>query len=762
MVDYFNHELLKKNKIERRLYQETLLAYCIKQNSLIILPTGLGKTIIAALMAVMRLNKYPNSKIIFLAPTKPLVEQHRTTFENILNIDPSKLVTLTGSITPEKRKKIYKDAQIIFITPQTLQNDLIRGLSLEDTSLIIFDEAHRAIGDYPYPFIASQYMKMAKQPLILGITASPGSEEDKIKEVLENLHLDHIEIRMDSSPDVKDYIQETKIEWQYVELPKKFFKIRELIKDELKIYLKKLKEHGLIQSIDLNKVSQGDLLQSQRFLRSKIQKNEMKSVDWDLVKVNSISIKLSYMLNLIETQGLSPFKQYLKKIERGKTKSDIIIINSPFFAELEALTNSLLERDIEHPKLKLLKKIVEEQVQNNKNSRIMVFVHYRNSAQNVTNELENSKVIRPVRFVGQANKRNDKGLKQKEQIEIIKKFKEGIFNVLIATSVAEEGLDISEVDLVVFYDTVPSSVRNIQRRGRTGRKKAGKVVILMAKGTKDEGYFWVAKRKEKKMKQNLERIKNMTKSINKKPKKSGSSRSLDSFLVDEKKEKVKTESHHQIKIYADSRETSSSVVRRLKNLDCFLEIKRLEVGDYILSDRVAVERKTTEDFIASIIDGRIWQELINLSVNYVIPILLLEGPLPQSSKRIHQNAILGALSSIAIKFKIPTIYSKDEEDTANILMALAKKEQIEQKRTLKIRFEKAATERSQILERIVAGIPGIDLKRSQSILKHFRTLNNIFKQKNVDEFIKIEGIGKKIAKDIIDISHQEYESNEEY
>ena len=761
MADYFNHKLLKKNKVERRLYQETLLASCIKQNSLIILPTGLGKTIIAALMATLRLSKYPDNKIIFLAPTKPLVVQHKNTFEGLMNIDPSKLMVLTGTISPEKRKAIYKEASIIFITPQTLQNDIIRGLSLEDVSLIIFDEAHRAIGDYPYPFIANQYTKMAKKSLILGITASPGAEEEKIIELLMNMNIQHEEARTDSSLDVKEYIHETKIEWQYVDLPEKFEKLRELTKAEVKKSLKVLKDNSLISTIDLKKVTSKDFLGIQRFLQGKISKGDVEPIVWDLIKVNSMVIKFFHMLNLIETQGLAAFKDYLKKIALGKTKSDQMILNSPFFEEIEALAQDLLEKDVEHPKIELLKRLVEEQFQENEDSRIIVFVHFRNSAKKVTEELSNSSLIRPIRFVGQATKKGDKGLKQKEQIEIIQNFKDGLYNVLIATSVAEEGLDISEVDLVIFYDTVPSSVRTIQRRGRTGRKKEGRVIILMAKGTKDEGYFYVAKHKEKKMKENIKKIQKISKKFNEEQMKLKKTKSLESFFPEKDIPKKEISKDPKVKIIVDSRETASSVVRELKSYNCDLEIQKLEVGDYIVSDRVAIERKSTEDFVASIIDGRLWNELIDLSTNYEIPILLLEGEPPQSNKRIHLNAILGALSSILIKFRMPTIYSRDTNDTARLLMAFAKKEQVEKKRKIKLRHDKATTKQSEIVERIVAGIPGIDLKRSQSILDHFKTLNNVFKQENIDELIKIEGIGKKIANDILEISHFEYEKDEE-
>ena len=95
-------------------------------------------------------------------------------------------------------------------------------------------------------------------------------------------------------------------------------------------------------------------------------------------------------------------------------------------------------------------------------------------------------------MIGKAGKT---GLKQKKQIETVQKFRDGDYDVLIATRVGEEGLDISEVNLVVFYDNVPSSIRYVQRRGRTGRKNAGRLVVLIAKNTIDETYYWIGKRK---------------------------------------------------------------------------------------------------------------------------------------------------------------------------------------------------------------------------------------------------------------------------
>jgi Fanconi anemia group M protein len=137
---------------------------------------------------------------------------------------------------------------------------------------------------------------------------------------------------------------------------------------------------------------------------------------------------------------------------------------------------------------------------------VIVFAHYRETADRVTQDLARIPGLRPVRFVGQASHGNDIGLSQKEQVEILEKFKAGEVNVIVATSIGEEGLDIPQVDLVVFYEPVPSEIRTIQRRGRTGRSAAGRVVMLVTTDTRDEAYFYSARRKERKMHQELDRL----------------------------------------------------------------------------------------------------------------------------------------------------------------------------------------------------------------------------------------------------------------
>src|SRR3989338_4238689 len=193
---------------EPRLYQQTIFATAAEKNTLVVLPTGMGKTNVFLMLAAQRLKQYPNSKILFIGPTRPLIEQYLNVFKAHFEISEEDMAVFTGMVSPEKRSELWKKAKIIFSTPQGLENDIISNrIKLEEVCLLGVDEAHRAVGDYAYPFVAKQYQKKARYPRILALTASPGSDMEKIKEVCQNLFIEEIEIRTEESPDVRPYIQ---------------------------------------------------------------------------------------------------------------------------------------------------------------------------------------------------------------------------------------------------------------------------------------------------------------------------------------------------------------------------------------------------------------------------------------------------------------------------------------------------------------------------------------------------------------------------
>ncbi len=762
---YVSHPLLKENTVLRRAYQENIFINCLNKNCLVVIPTGLGKTIVALMLAMHRLSEIPNSKIVFLAPTKPLVEQHFNSFLELTNIDSEMMQSITGSTPPDKRKMLWNDIKVAFMTPQVLQNDLISNLySIQDVVLIIFDECHRAIGDYAYCYIAQKYMELSESPQILGLTASPGSTELKINEIKTNLFIDHIEIRTDSDRDVKPYIHKVDKEWIKISLPPEYLEIKKLVIDKLKTVYKFLKKSDLLNSSDVNKVSRKDLLKIDKLINKRISSARDDDVKYEMFmakKYNANAIRLSHIDELIETQGVNALKAYMDKNiakikSRTANKSLIELFSDYDFKRVIELVDLVQEKGLVHPKLKKLKEILHDQIIENQESRILVFCHYRDSVKNIVHYLKSDPEIKTHKFVGQRSSNTDKGLTQKQQIKLLQDFKEGTYNTLIGTSVAEEGLDIAECDMVVFYDVVPSAVRSIQRRGRTGRKKEGKVIILMAKGTRDEGYYWAEKRKEESMNRNLKKLKDSD-SL---PKEQASlTQYINTPDISNSENKINLKDRFQEKndkviIICDNRETKSPVVRKLSLMDVEIKLEQLPVADYIISETSGIERKAAQDFTDSIKDGRLFKELFELKKLFKKPILILEGDLFTST--IHQSALYGAISSIILNLGINVYRTADTNETSLFIYHLAKKAQVTSKGDFKIRFEKKPFEDSELLEFIIAGIPGINALRAKKLLMEFKSLHKIFNAE-IDELLKTEKIGKKIAEEIFRISRYEYD-----
>jgi len=764
---FLSHPLLKENTVLRRAYQEDIFINCLNKNCLVVIPTGLGKTIVALMLAIHRLSEIPDSKIVFLAPTKPLVDQHYKSFMELTKIDNESLQSITGTTPPDKRKVLWNDIKIAFMTPQVLQNDLISNMySIQDVALIIFDECHRAIGDYAYCFIAQKYMELSKSPQILGLTASPGSTELKINEIKSNLFIDHIEIRTDSDKDVKPYIQKVDNEWIKIPLPPEYIEIKKLIVEKLKKVYKFLKNRDLLNSSDVNKVSRKDLLKLDKLINKRISSTRDDEAKYEMFiakKHNANAIRLSHIDELLETQGVNALKDYIDKNiakikSRTANKSLIELFSDYDFKKVIELVDIAQENGLVHPKLIKLKELLHNQICENQESRILVFCHYRDSVKNIVQYLNNDPEIKAHKFVGQRSNATDKGLKQKEQIKLLQDFKEGIYNTLIGTSVAEEGLDIAECDMVVFYDVVPSAVRSIQRRGRTGRKKEGKVFILIAEGTRDEGYYWAEKHKEESMNRNLKKLKdpdslpkeqaNLTQYINT-PAKNDSTEKVIINLKDRFRE-----IDDAIVIICDTRETKSPVVRKLSLMDAEIKLEQLLVADYIISENCGIERKAAQDFTDSIKDGRLFKELFELKNFFNQPILILEGELFTTS--FNENALYGAISSIILNLGINVYRTADTNETASFIYHLAKKAQITSKSDFKIRFEKKPFDDSELLEFIIAGIPGINALRAKNLLMEFKSLQGIFNAE-IDDLIKAEKIGKKIAEEIFRVSRYEYD-----
>jgi len=497
-------EQIKKflKDITPRDYQKKIYQTCKDKNCLVVLPTGIGKTLIALLLAIHRMTILPGEKIVFLAPTRPLAEQHINYFQKHLPELFATMELFTGKTPASQRKKLWQNADIVFSTPQCIANDLKKELyKLNETSLLVEDECHRCINNYAYTYVAKRYQSQAINPRILGLTASPGHDRTKIKQICENLGIEDLEIRTRDSEDVKEYLQELKFDIVKVDFPPKFLEIKELIKHIFDKKVSELKNRKLLFSMP-TKIA---LLETQGRI--------MKSISGGNKNFNMLLgasacaqvIKLQYAMELLETQTLYSFNLYLQDIfeqaRQGKSKAVQKLIKQPEFNSAYTKTNELIARNQEHPKLGKLKEIVEASFKKNPKTKIIVFAQFRDTVTKISKELNSISEVNAKVFVGQANKKGKEktGLSQKEQKEIIQDFSDGKINVLCSTSIGEEGLDIIEVNKVIFYEPIPSAIRTIQRRGRTARIMPGKLTILLTKKTRDEAYYWIAINKEKKM-----------------------------------------------------------------------------------------------------------------------------------------------------------------------------------------------------------------------------------------------------------------------
>jgi len=753
---FLTNEYIKKESVEKREYQINIAKTALKENSLVVLPTGLGKTIIALILIAEQIKKN-NKKILFLAPTKPLVLQHAQFLKEFLTINPEEITVFTGEISPSKRTNLWENSKIIVSTPQVIENDLLsKKITLENFSLLIFDEAHHAVGEYSYVFISEIYKQQGKERLILAITASPGNDITKILEVCKNLDVKNIEIRTKQDLDVKPYVHDIQITWREIPLPKDFSYTIQLLRKALSSRLKILKEMGFIETASTNLVNKTKLLDAQKRIQSEIKAsiNPSKAL-FQAASIQSEAMKIHYALELIQTQGVNALKNYFKRMtseakSKGSTKSSRTITTDNDVIEAMAFLNSL---KIEHPKVEEISKIVKQQLQEKPDSRIIVFTHYRDTSAYISKELENTKQAKPARFIGQAIKQDDKGLTQKQQAEIIDKFRKGEYNVLIATSVAEEGLDIPSTDLVVFYEPIPSEIRAIQRRGRTARKTTGKVIILITKGTPDEGYYWSAKRKEKRMISELETIR-----LTLGKKLEGKNPFENIETMDKTNQKTLAEypkKQENITVIVDQREYRSNVVRNLAVKGVTIEPQQLDVGDYVLSSRIGVERKNTQDFISSLIDGKLFKQIQRLRDAYSRPILIIEGENLFTHRNVNHNAIYGSLASISVDYGIPIMTTKDEMETANLLSVIAKREQKEEKKAVAIRGEKTQMSLNERQQFLIEGLPNISAVLAKRLLLHFGSIKDIANATE-EELQEVNGIGKNIASDIIRVLNSNY------
>jgi ERCC4-related helicase len=503
-----DHPLLRPAAVRALPFQLDLARVGLEEDLLVVLPTGLGKTAIAALIAAEVLRRSPG-KVVMLAPTRPLVQQHAESFERWFT--PLRVARFTGTVRRPVREGAWDGADVVFATPELLLHDLDAGrYGLEDVELLVFDEAHHAVGRYAYVRIAARYRTdRPADGRVLGLTASPGGKDERIEEVVGALGVRRIEARTRDDEGVREHVQPVEVDQRWVELPPATAHVRELVAAASRTTARKLQKMGYLRKKPIASLSVKDLiaLRAEIFARPGPMVRRFGPLFHQLVLLH-----LHHAQERLETQGLEPFLQYLARVERKEkpSRGDAAFLKLPEVVQARGEAQRFLKttKEPSHPKLDALVELARETLAAPRDHppRILVFAQYRDTIQTIQEILE-LQGWNVGRFVGQATRdRDDPGMSQKEQAKVLGDFRAGRFPLLVASSVAEEGLDVPDVDLVVFFESVPSEIRAIQRRGRTGRTSLGKVVVLLTRDTRDVAYQVAEVRRERAMRRIVRRL----------------------------------------------------------------------------------------------------------------------------------------------------------------------------------------------------------------------------------------------------------------
>jgi ERCC4-related helicase/ERCC4-type nuclease len=812
--EYIEGPMLEDGLLEKRRYQLRLADTATRDHTLVCLPTGLGKTAVSLLVTAERLADH-GGKSLLLAPTKPLVQQHADFYREALAVDDEEIVVFTGDVRPDDRAELWESAKVVCATPQVVENDLVGNrVSLANVTHITFDECHRATGGYAYNYIAERYHEDAEDPLVTGMSASPGGDKEEILTVCDNLGLREVAVMTEDDADVAEHTHDTSVEWERVELPETVIEIRDALNEVISERLEKLKQLGVTNSTDPS-MSQTQL----NAIRAKLQ-DLIHNDDGDGYKGMSAHaeiMKLRRAVELVETQSVESLRRYFERQRDAARSSGASKASQRFVSEPKvknAMRKAEAFEDL-HPKFRRTRILLAQTLGIEDGERVIVFTESRDTAETLTEFL--GEHFTTERFVGQGDKEGSDGMTQKEQKETLDAFRNGEFEVLVSTSVAEEGLDVPDVDLVLFYEPVPKGIRSIQRKGRTGRASDGRVVVLLAEDTRDEAFFWISRNEEKKMEEELRKLKNMEGEIESEiaqqtglaefedaagegenndgedgdggteadaetadPTDDGDGQAgLTDFAgeVADSEEDGEDEDDTEpkgtvataepdgetVEIVADQRELDSHIARDLSTRDGIeTRLETLEVGDYVLSDRVVVERKSVEDFLDTLVGGdRSMFEQVGAAARYYArPVVIIEGDRLYEARNVHPNAIRGALASLAVDFGASVMQTTDEEETADLLEVIATREQETDDRTVSVHGEKGGKTLTEQQEYVVGSIAEVGPITARALLEHFGSVEGVMTAEE-DDLLEVEGVGAVTAERIREVTGTAYADRRE-
>ncbi|XP_068272831.1 Fanconi anemia group M protein isoform X2 [Nyctibius grandis] len=516
-----------------RGYQLRMARAALLGNTLVCLPTGLGKTFVAAVVMYNFYRWFPSGKVLFLAPTKPLVAQQMEACARVMGIPARHMAEMTGGTQALSRRELWITKRVFFLTPQIMVNDLSRGTCpAVEIKCLVIDEAHKALGNHAYCQVVRELSKYTNQFRILALSATPGSDTKAVQQVISNLLIAQIEQCAEGSPEIQPYSHERQVEKIVVPLGEELVEIQNAYIQVLETFAGRLIKIGVLVRRDIPSLTKYQII----LARDQYRKNPSSQnggmhqgiIEGDF----ALCISLYHGYELLLQMGVRSLFIYLCGIMDGskgltRTKNELGR-NEDFMKLYQQLRDMFSDTSLasangnvyksktvfenkkefiySHPKLRKLEEIVIEHFKSWKkgcsaevtagstsvdavDTRVMIFSSFRDSVQEIAEMLSRlSPVVRVMTFVGHSTGKSTKGFTQKEQLEVVKRFREGGYNTLVSTCVGEEGLDIGEVDLIICFDAQKSPIRLVQRMGRTGRRRQGRIVVILAEGREERTY----------------------------------------------------------------------------------------------------------------------------------------------------------------------------------------------------------------------------------------------------------------------------------
>ncbi|XP_057199777.1 Fanconi anemia group M protein isoform X3 [Triplophysa rosa] len=493
-----------------REYQLKMSEAALFQNTLVCLPTGLGKTFIASVLMYNFYRWFPAGKIVFMAPTKPLVSQQIEACFKVMGIPQHHMAELTGTTAAQQRREHWRSKRVFFLTPQVMVNDLSRNTCpATHVKCVVIDEAHKAMGNHAYCQVIRELWNQTQQFRVLALSATPGGDVKAVQQVISNLLISHIELRSDDSPDVQTHVHQRILEKIVVPLGESLTQYQSRYLQLLEKFASRLTQMRLLNHRDLSSLTKYQIiLAREQFRRNPpphVQAGHHGSLEGDF----ALCISLYHGYELLQQMGLRSLFLFIQNIISGAKESPRMrneLQRNPVFMDLyrdmevtfkKPNTDSKEPYVYSHPKLQRLDEVVSQHFKTSGsdpsdgvNTRVMIFSSFRESVQEIADMLNRHQpLVRVMTFMGQASAgKGVRGFTQKEQLEVVRRFRDGGFNTLVSTCVGEEGLDIGEVDLIVCFDAQKSPIRLVQRMGRTGRQRQGRIVIILAEGREERTY----------------------------------------------------------------------------------------------------------------------------------------------------------------------------------------------------------------------------------------------------------------------------------